>query len=102
MDLSLNSSSSKKNGLPAAPTVLAGAERREAERSEADRSAAPVKTVAGVPAPVPNAEVVADAKRRTFTLEYKLRILPEADAPQSTPRRGGALFRPEGVYPPHL
>ena len=71
MDLSLTSS--KKNGLSAAPTVLAGAERREAERSEADRSAAPAKTVAGPPAP--NAEVVADAKRRAFTLEYKMRIL---------------------------
>ncbi len=102
MDLSLNSSSSKKNGLPAAPTVLAGAERREAERSEADRSAAPVKTVAGVPAPVPNAEVVADAKRRTFTLEYKLRILAEADAAKSTPGGVGALLRREGIYSSHL
>ena len=85
MDLSLNSLTSKKKGLPQAPTVLAGAERREAERSEADRSAAPVKTVADPPAPVPNIEVVADAKRRSFTLDYKLRILAEAVAAKSAP-----------------
>ena len=102
MDLSLNSPIPKKNGLPAAPTVLAGAERREAERSEADRSAAPVKTVTGPPAPAPNTEVVADAKRRTFTLEYKLRILAEAEAAKSTLGGVGALLRREGIYSSHL
>ena len=102
MDLKLNSPTSKKNGLPAAPTVLAGAERREAERSEADRSAAPVKTVADPPAPAPNIEVVADAKRRSFTLEYKLRILAEAGAAKSAPGGGGALLRREGIYSAHL
>ena len=101
MDLSLNSHISKKNGLPAAPTVLAGAERREAERSEADRSAAPVKTVAEPPAPAPNVEVV-DAKRRTFTLEYKMRVLNEADAAKATPGGVGALLRREGLYSSHL
>lgn len=83
-----------------APAVLAGAERREAERSEADRSAVPVKT-AGEP-PAPNAEVVADAKRRAFTLEYKLRILAEADAARATPGGVGALLRREGLYSSHL
>ena len=50
-------------------------ERREAERSEADRSAAAGKTVAPEPPapPRPDPEVVANAKRRTFTAEYKLR-----------------------------
>jgi hypothetical protein len=102
MDLNLKLPTSKKNGLPAAPTVLAGAERREAERSEADRSAAPVKTVAGPPAPTPSTEVVADAKRRTFTLEYKLRVLAEADAAKATPGGVGALLRREGIYSSHL
>jgi transposase-like protein len=102
MDLNLKLPTSKKNGLPAAPTVLAGAERREAERSEADRSAAPVKTVAGPPPPVPHTEVVADAKRRTFTLEYKLRILAEADAAKGAPGGVGALLRREGIYSSHL
>ena len=65
----------KNNGIsPASPTVLPAAERREDERSETDRSSAAGKTVAPPPAapPRPNPEVVADAKRRTFTAEYKL------------------------------
>jgi hypothetical protein len=104
MDLNLNSPTAKKNGLPTAPTVLAGAQRREAERSEADRSAAPAKTVAGPPAPTPapNAEVVADAKRRAFTLEYKMHILAQADAAKATPGGVGALLRREGLYSSHL
>ena len=102
MDLNLNSLTSKKNGLPAAPTVLAGAERREAERSEADRSAAPVKTVADPSTPNPDIEVVADAKRRSFTLEYKMRILAEAHAAKAAPGGVGALLRREGLYSSHL
>jgi len=104
MDLSLNPPTSKKNRLPAAPTVLVGAERREAERSEADRSAAPAKTVAKPLAstPAPNAEVVADAKRRAFTVEYKMRILSEADAAKGTPGGVGTLLRREGLYSSHL
>jgi len=103
MDLSLNSPTLMKNGLPAAPTVLAGAERREAERSEADRSFVPAKTVPDPPAtPVPNAEVVADAKRRAFTLEYKMRILAQADAAKATPGGVGVLLRSEGLYSSHL
>lgn len=104
MDLSLNSPTSKKNGLAAAPTVLAGAERREAERSEADRSGASAKTVAGppTPTPAPNAEVVADAKRRAFTLAYKMRILAAADAAKTTPGAVGILLRREGLYSSHL
>jgi transposase len=88
---------------PASPTVLPAAERREGERSEADRSSAAGKTVAPPPAalPLPNPEVVADAKRRTFTAEYKLRILAEADA-ATEPGAIGALQRREGLYSSHL
>ena len=94
----------KNNGSsPAPPTVLPPAERREGERSEADRSSAGGKTVAPPPAalPLPNPEVVADAKRRTFTAEYKLRILAEADA-ATEPGAIGALQRREGLYSSHL
>jgi transposase-like protein len=94
----------KKNVFsPASPTVLPAAERREGERSEADRSSAAGKTVAPPPAalPLPNPEVVADAKRRTFTAEYKLRILAEADA-ATEPGAIGALQRREGLYSSHL
>ena len=91
-----------KNGISPAPAVLPGAERRKAERSEADRSAAPGKTVADpAAAPRPNPEFVADAKRRTFTAEYKLRILAEADAAKSS-GGVGSLLRREGLYSSHL
>jgi transposase len=95
----------KNNGTSSAsPTVLPAAERREDERSEADRSTAAGKTVApqsSGPAR-PDPEVVADAKRRTFTAEYKLRILSEADAAASQPGAIGALQRREGLYSSHL
>lgn len=54
------------------------------------------------PAPRPDPEVVANAKRRTFTAEYKLRILAEADAAASQPGAIGALQRREGLYSSHL
>jgi transposase-like protein len=46
--------------------------------------------------------VVVDAKRRTFTAEYKLRILAEADAAAAQPGAIGALQRREGLYSSHL
>jgi transposase-like protein len=80
---------------------LPAAERREDERSETDRSTAAGKTVAPVP-PRPNPEIVADAKRRSFTGEYKLRILAEADAAATQPGAIGALLRRERLYSSHL
>jgi putative transposase len=95
----------KNNGTASAsPTVLPAAERRGAERSEAARSTAAANTVAPEPpaTPRPDPEVVADAKRRTFTAEYKLKILAEADAAASQPGAIGALQRREGLYSSHL
>lgn len=95
----------KNNGIvPAFPTVLPAAERRDAERSEAARSTAAGNTVAPDPPaiPPPDPEVVADAKHRTFTAEYKLKILAEADAAASQPGAIGALQRREGLYSSHL
>jgi len=51
--------------------------------------------------PMPNTEVVAKAKRRRYTAEYKLRILRELDGSQSTGETG-ALLRREGLYSSHL
>lgn len=54
--------------------------------------------------PVPverEVEVVAQAQRRRFTAEYKLKILREADACAS-PGEVGALLRREGLYSSHL
>ncbi len=93
----MNSPGSKKNGIPQAPGFWPGAERREVERSEADRSGA-----SGQNGGVPDPEVPADARRRHFTAEYKVRILAEADAAKSTPGAIGALLRREGLYSSHL
>jgi transposase len=99
----------KNNGIssasPASPPVLpASAQRREAERSEADRSAEAGKTGAAAPPapPRPNPEVVANAKRRSFTAEYKLGILAETDAATAETGAIGALLRRENLYSSHL
>ena len=49
----------------------------------------------------PDPEVRPKAKRRTFTAEYKKRILDEADACTTLTQRG-ALVRREGLYSSHL
>jgi transposase len=49
----------------------------------------------------PEIEVTAKATRRRFTLEYKRRVVREADA-YKTPGAVGALLRREGLYSSHL
>ena len=79
--------------------ALAGAERSEGERSEPQRSAAAAKAAAGSRSVPPlDSEVVARPKRRTFTAEYKQRILQEAEAAAATPGAVGALLRRERLY----
>lgn len=46
-------------------------------------------------------EVPEKAKRRTYTAEYKLQIVKEADACKE-PGEVGALLRREGLYSSHL
>ena len=73
-----------------APAALLPVARRKPERSESGRSATGSK--AG-----PDPEVVAQAKRRRFTAEYKQSILTKAD--QAKGSGGvGALLRREGLY----
>ena len=73
-------------------------------RAYSTRSAAAGENVAtGPSAPSrPDPEVVADAKRRTFTAEYKQRILAEADVASAQPGGIGGLLRREGLYSSHL
>ena len=86
-------------GVVLSPGALAGAERSAGERSEPQRSAAPAKAGADpAAASRPDSEVVAKPKRRSFTAEYKLRILQEAEAVAATPGGVGALLRREGLY----
>ena len=49
----------------------------------------------------PEIEVTAKATRRRFTLEYKRRVVREAEACK-TPGAVGALLRREGLYSSHL
>jgi len=51
--------------------------------------------------PVPPTEVSTKAKRRSFTAEYKRRVLAEAAACRK-PGETGALLRREGLYSSHL
>src|ERR1039457_6727120 len=72
------------------------------ERSEAERSADEGGATGGDQGVRPNPEVVAIAKRRIFTAEYKQRILAEADKAKEVSGGIGALLRREGLYSPHL
>ena len=66
---------------------------------EPQRSAAAAKAGADPGAASrPDPEVVAKAKRRSFTAEYKQRILQEAEAAAATRGGVGALLRREGLY----
>ena len=81
------------------PGGLGGAERSEGSRSEPQRSAAPAKAGAGsASASRPDPEVVAKPKHRTYTAEYKQRILEEAEVAVATRGGLGALLRREGLY----
>ena len=67
---------------------LAAAERSEGSPpGEPQWSAAAAKAGADLGASRPDPEVVAKAKRRTYTAEYKQRILEEAEVAATT--RGG-------------
>ena len=86
-------------GVVLSPGGLAGAERSAGERCEPQRSAAAAKAGAdSVPASRPDPEVVARPKRRTYTAEYKQRILKETAAAAATRGGVGALLRREGLY----
>ena len=70
-------------------------EREDGERSE------PALSAGVFPAGAPPTEVLAVAKRRQFTAEYKLQLLKEADLCRA-PGEVGALLRREGLYASHL
>jgi transposase len=64
-------------------------------------SSQPNLTSSFVPPKVSDPEVIARPRRRSFTAEYRLRILKEADA-CTQPGEIGALLRREGLYSSHL
>src|SRR6202158_207330 len=86
-------------GVVLSPGGLAVAERSEGERSEPQRSAAIAKAGAdSMPASRPDPEVVAKPKRRTYTAEYKQRILQEAEVAATTRGGLGDLLRRGRLY----
>ena len=78
------------------PAALLPVARREPARSESDRSGTGSKAGPELNAH-PDPEVVAQAKRRRFTADYKQRILSEADRAKGSGGIG-ALLRREGLY----
>ena len=87
-------------GVALSPGGLAAAERSGGSPpGEPQRSAAAAKAGADPgPASRPDSEVVAKPKRRTYTAEYKQRILQEAEVAATTRGGLGALLRREGLY----
>ena len=73
-----------------------GAKASVASRSAVQRQPkrAPIRASGSRPDP----EVVAKPKRRTYTAEYKQRILEEAEVVAATRGGLGALLRREGLY----
>jgi len=91
------SSSRKLFPVVAAPKVSAG-ERSEPKRAEGAGTTAALAQPTGPPLVVAgNSEVVAKASRRRFTVDYKLKILDQADACHQSGELG-ALLRREGLY----
>ena len=87
-----------RNSLGVVSGAGAGAERSGGERSEPQRSGAPVPAEAQPAASHPDPEVVARPQRRSYTAEYKVRILREAEAAAAIRGGIGALLRREGLY----
>jgi transposase-like protein len=86
-------------GVVLSPESLAAAERSEGSPGEPQRSGVAAKVGAdSLLASQPDPEVVAKPKRRTYTAEYKLGILQEAEAAAATRGGIGSLLRREGLY----
>jgi transposase len=71
---------------------------RETERAEGERSEA---AGGSPPQAVPDPELTERPRRRSFSAEYKLKVLKQADACRK-PGELGALLRREGLYSSHL
>jgi len=78
-------------------TTMMNGSARPGATIEADKGEWLLGNGANARTPRPNPEVVARAKRRRFTGEYKQRILAAADAAKGTGEIG-ALLRREGLY----
>ena len=81
----------------------AGPERAQRNREESEGPAPGGRPdQLGVPSAAPDPEVLETPVRRRFTVEYKLRVLSQADACGHQPGKVGELLRREGLYASHL
>jgi transposase len=91
-----------KNSSEGRP-VLASTERRPGERSETRRSGVDADTGRAAEGDAAKSnETLERPRRRSFTADYKQRILSEADAAAGHAGGIGALLRREGLYSSHL
>ncbi len=86
-----------KKSAPAAALESSEGERSEPERDGGAAAGSPPREGGRIPDP----EVSAKARRRTFSAKYKLRILKAAEAARAAGEIG-ALLRREGLYSSHL
>lgn len=85
--------------------MLPWGSRSGGERSDPERRDPAAPTAGALPLKDnerPDPEVPAKAWRRTFSAQYKKKILEEADACKDKPGGIGALLRREGLYSSHL
>src|SRR3982750_2366192 len=82
-------------------TTLHGTTRRASHGTGEPESSGDDLPAGGREAPRPNPEVLARAKRRQYTAEYKQKVLAEADAARESGEIG-AVLRRHGLYSSHL
>ena len=86
-------------------SMIPGGSRSGGERSDPERREPPTPPVGEVPlmgTERPDPEVPAKAQRRRFSVQYKKKILEEADACKDKHGAMGVLLRREGLYSSHL
>ena len=99
----MSTSSNASQGGNGAPVEGHDEAAKRSEGSEPSRSEVASSSRGGredLSPVVPDPEIPDKAKRRTFTADYKLRVLGEADL--AAPGEIGAILRREGLYSSHL
>src|SRR5262249_51372081 len=88
------------NGVPREGHDEAAKRSEGSEPSRSEAASSSRGGADGLTPVVPDPEIPDKAKRRTFTAEYKTRILAETD--KAAPGEIGAILRREGLYSSHL
>ena len=92
--------SETKTGMEFREYLYEGGERSLSMKSERNKIMSTQNGSKSAAAGTPEIEVIARARRRRFTVSYKLRVLQEADG--AGPGGIGEILRREGLYSSHL